>query len=81
MTYYKSRKKLMMWLKGSLNSFLIFTLFALVSCSKQTSPEIVPEEVKGAREIERLEACSRVNFKFLIQIPQNLYFTYTTVVL
>lgn len=42
------------------------------SCSKQSSPNIESEEVKGAREIERLNACSKVNFNKGVLLYQNV---------
>ena len=58
---------------AKLNSFfvLIIFLFAL-SCQKQSSPDIAPEEVKGSREIDRLNACSKVNFNNGVLLYQNV---------
>lgn len=46
-------------------------MFAL-SCQKQKSPEIAPEEIKSAREIERLGACSKVNFNKGVLLYKNM---------
>lgn len=57
----------------SLHSLLIISLFMFVlACQKQSSPEIEPEEVKSAREIERLGACSKVNFNKGVLLYQNV---------
>ncbi len=47
--------------------YLVFTL----SCSKQESPTIESGEVRTTREIERLEACSQVNFNQGVLLHQN----------
>ncbi len=60
--------------KGSrkIHYLYVCLLFAMViSCSKQKSPEIVSEEVKGSREIQRLDACSRVNFNKGVLLYKN----------
>ncbi|MBC7539836.1 MAG: hypothetical protein H7281_13525 [Bacteriovorax sp.] len=62
----------MKWTKQSLYSFLILSILLIVSCSKQKSPEIASEEVKGSREIQRLEACSKVNFNKGVLLYQNM---------
>ncbi len=56
---------------GLLTSLLVATMF-LVSCAKQKSPEIISEEVKGTREIQRLEACTKVNFNKGVLLYQNV---------
>lgn len=63
----------MKWQKKSLHSFFILSiyLFAL-SCQKQSAPEIASEEVKSAREIERLNACSSVNFSKGVLLYKNM---------
>jgi hypothetical protein len=60
------------WTKQSLHLFFIISLLLIVSCSKQKSPDIASEEVKGAREIQRLEACSKVNFNKGVLLYQNM---------
>jgi hypothetical protein len=46
-------------------------VFAL-SCQKQKSPEIASEETRGSRELERLNACSKVNFNKNVLLYQNV---------
>lgn len=55
----------------SLKSILICAVLFNLSCSKQESPTIETGEVRSAREIERLEACSRVNFNQGVLLHQN----------
>lgn len=53
-------------------SFFFFPLLIIVlSCQKQSPPAITPEEIKGIREIERLEACSKVNFNKGVFLYRN----------
>lgn len=56
-----------------LNLFFISSLlvFAL-SCQKQKSPDIASEETRGSRELERLNACSKVNFNRGVLLYQNV---------
>ncbi|MGZ3787418.1 MAG: hypothetical protein ACXVLQ_02780, partial [Bacteriovorax sp.] len=62
----------MKWTKRSIHSFFICSLLVFAfSCQKQKSPEIASEEVKGAREIERLNACSKVNFTKGVLLYKN----------
>ena len=54
-------------LKNFFKTFLLLTnlvviYFFALSCQKQSAPGLAPEEVKGSSELERLDACSRVNF-------------------
>ena len=54
-------------------SFFILTLFLIAtSCQKQVSPEIARDEVRGSREIERLDACAKVNFNKGVLLYQNV---------
>lgn len=62
----------MKWISPSLQSFFVTIVFLLVSCAKQKSPDIVQEEARGARELERLEACSKVNFNKGVLLYQNM---------
>ncbi|MDO9182352.1 MAG: hypothetical protein Q7U04_08075, partial [Bacteriovorax sp.] len=64
----------MKWTKKSKYSFFTFALLILLitSCAKQSSPEIASEEVRGAREIQRLEACSQVNFNKGVLLYRNM---------
>jgi hypothetical protein len=58
--------------KHSFYLLLIILVAVTASCAKQKSPSIASEEVKGAREIERLEACSKVNFNKGVLLYQNM---------
>ena len=42
------------------------------SCSKQESPSMDSGETRGTREIQRLEACSKVNFNKGVLLYQNM---------
>lgn len=59
-------------LKNTLSLILTAAFLLIFGCSKQESPQIVSEEVKGAKEIERLEACSKVNFNTGVLLYQNM---------
>jgi hypothetical protein len=61
------------WQTRALDSFFVIAilLFAL-SCQRQSSPELAPEEVKSSREIERLDACSKVNFNKGVLLYKNV---------
>lgn len=60
-------------IKKQASLFLIIILFIVTfSCQKQQSPEIAQDTVKGAREIERLDACSKVNFNKGVLLYQNV---------
>lgn len=62
----------MKWTQRLLYPFLILSILLFASCSKQKAPEIASEEVRGSREIERLEACSKVNFTKGVLLYQNM---------
>jgi len=49
----------------------IFMNFFFFSCSKQESPVIETGEIRSQQEIERLEACSKVNFNHGVLLHQN----------
>ncbi|RPJ79325.1 MAG: hypothetical protein EHM20_01745, partial [Alphaproteobacteria bacterium] len=54
------------------HSLLLLSIYVFaLSCQKQTSPDIFQEEAKGAREIERLDACSKVNFNKGVLLYKN----------
>lgn len=56
----------------TLHSILLLSIYVFVlSCQKQSSPDIFQEEAKGAREIERLDACSKVNFNKGVLLYKN----------
>lgn len=63
----------MKWSLRAIHSFFIGSLlvFAL-SCQKQSSPEITSEETRGSRELERLNACSKVNFTRGVLLYRNI---------
>ena len=46
--------------------------FLVASCSKQKAPDVATEEVQGSREVQRLDACSRVNFNKGVLLYQNM---------
>lgn len=50
----------------------ISVLILALSCQKQQSPEIAQDTVKGAKEIERMDACSNVNFNKGVLLYQNV---------
>jgi len=55
------------------NIIILLSLFLVASsCQKQVSPDIARDEVRGAREIERLDACSKVNFNKGVLLYQNV---------
>ena len=55
----------------SLKWLLILTTAFALSCSKQESPTIETGEIRSQQEIERLEACSHVNFNTGVLLHQN----------
>ena len=56
--------------------FILIFLLQLVSCSKQSPPEVPADEAWKIRDQARLEACSKVNFtKDLLQ-HENSYFLF-----
>ncbi len=63
----------MKWTSKASRLFLIGSLlvFAL-SCQKQKSPEIDSEKTSGTRELERLNACSKVNFNRGVLLYRNI---------
>jgi hypothetical protein len=48
--------------KNIIHVIVALTLLLSVSCSRQKSPDIENSEIRNSREIERLEACTLVNF-------------------
>lgn len=63
----------MKWTIKAIHSFLILSIYMFaLSCQKQSSPEIAPEEVRSSREIERLGACSKVNFNKGVLLYKNI---------
>lgn len=53
-----------------LSAFIMMSFF-LFSCSKQESPKIETGEIRSQREIDRLEACSQVNFNRGVLLHHN----------
>ncbi len=62
----------MKWLKRTTSIFFVSVLLVFAqSCSKQ-SPDTSSEEVQTSREIQRLDACSKVNFNKGVLLYQNV---------
>lgn len=60
------------WTAKALHLFLICSLYVFaLSCQKQQSPDIASEEAQGTRELERLNACSKVNFSRGVLLYRN----------
>ncbi len=55
-----------------LSSLISTLLVTALSCQKQSSPDIARDEIRGTRELQRLEACSKVNFNKGVLLYKNI---------
>jgi hypothetical protein len=66
-----NNKKLLNFESRALSVFIILSFFFLFSCSKQESPTIETGIIRSQQEMDRLEACSNVNFNHGVLLHQN----------